>query len=161
MAVECGEGCQWQCTEARSVPPYLQSLQGTAAVYRFQCTWDTLNWCRRMRWWLKTCTDFFFPLKLCQDHIRVSSYQKKKQFPNHCLPQAEEEDKIPTLFNSFQINYTICSCIFSHLLRKSRVLILNQTYANICKLLMALLMLGCENRDRNTVQGATGGRLNY
>lgn len=50
-------------------------------------------------------------------------------------------------------------CLF-HLLSKSTMLTDNQTYANTCKLLMALLMLGPGDRDRNTAQGATGARLN-
>lgn len=90
----------------------------------------------------------------------VSSYQKKKQLPNHCLPQPEEEGKIPSIF-SHKLTIHMLMHFFSHLLNKSKMLAHNQTHANLHKLLTALLMLGCGNRDRNGWKGATGVRLNY
>lgn len=66
----------------------------------------------------------------------VSSYQKKKQLPNHCLPQPEEEGKIPSIF-SHKLTIHMLMHFFSHLLNKSKMLAHNQTHANLHKLLTA------------------------
>lgn len=137
-----GKGCQQAAHWGK-----VHTAHMTAHIYRFQCTWDTLSWGRRIRSLIlqpgggsKPAWIFF---SLISGYYSCT-YQKKKYFPNHGLPHAEEEDKVPT-------RMFLLLCIMQ----------IKDTYSYLCKHLMTLVLLQPGNRDRKTVQGNTGGMLHH